>query len=151
MQKYFLFLFCFVKYKSVEIFDRQVIWLAFINYKQHIYRVFKFLIWNVDWKNQLVFIAIQANANVVFRFNLAKSFYSNRKPNLIIIKIINKLFILLCNSVWMHFTGLICLTWHHKEHFWSLFLMLISPFLDFLIQQVIFHKNFLIMDYKLKC
>ena len=34
------------------------------------------------------------------------------------------------------FEGLICLIWRHKKHFSSLFMMLTSPFLDLLIQQI---------------
>ena len=109
-----VFILCFVKDKSVKIFDVHIIWLVFINYKQQIYRIFKFLIWNVDWKSQLVLIAKHINTNIVLRFNLAKILFSHRKSNSI------------------NFIGLICLTWHHKKHFWSLSLMLDSPFLGIL-------------------
>ena len=57
------------------------------------YRVFKFLIWNEDWKNQLILITKHINANVVFCFNFAKILFSHRKFNSIIIKITHKLFI----------------------------------------------------------
>ena len=31
------------------------------------------------------------------------------------------------------FTGVICLTWHLRKDFWSLFFMLISPYFELLI------------------
>ena len=126
---FLVFIFRFVKHKSVKIFDVHVTWLVFINYKQQIYRVFKFLIWDVNWKSQLVFITTHIIANIVFCLNLGKIFFTNRKLNSIIIKIISKFFVILCNSFWMCFMALICLTWHHQRYFWSLFFMLISPFL----------------------
>ena len=95
--------FVFLKHKSVKIFDIHIMWLVFISYKQQLHWIFKFLIWNVNWKSQFVFITIQINANVVFRFNIAKIFFSNRKPNPIIIKIISKLLLIFCNSFWMYF------------------------------------------------
>ena len=110
-------------------------WLVVINYKQQIHRVMKFLIWNINWKSQFVSIIIYINANIVLPFNLAKIFFSHRKFNPNIIKIISKLSVILCNSF--------------EKHFWSLFLRLISPFFGLLIQQVILCKNFLIMVYKL--
>ena len=100
---FFVFILCFVKHKSVKIVDIHIMWLVFISYKQEVYRVFKFLIWNVNWKSQLVFITIHINANVAFLFNLAKIFLSQRKLNPVIIKIISKLFIGLSNSFWMSF------------------------------------------------
>ena len=94
LQKYFLFFtLCFVKHKSVKIFDVHIMQIVFINYKQQIYRVFKFLIWNVDWKNKLIFIRKHVTANSVPFFNLPKIFFSQRKFNPIIIKIISKFFI----------------------------------------------------------
>ena len=95
------FIICFVRHKSVKIFDIYVMWLVFINYKQQIYWIFKFLIGN--WKNQLVFITIHVNANVVFPLNLAKYFFSYSKLNSIIIKITSKHFTGLSNSFWMCF------------------------------------------------
>ena len=44
-------------------------------------------------ENWLVFITKHVNANVVFCFNFAKILFSNGKPNSIIIKILNKFFI----------------------------------------------------------
>ena len=102
----FVFILCFVKHKSVKIFDIHIMWLVFVSYKQQVYRVFKFLIWNVNWKSQLVFITIHINANVAFLFNLAKIFLSHRELNPVIIKIISKLFIGLSNSFWMSFYGI---------------------------------------------
>ena len=99
----FVFILCFVKHKSVKIFDAHIMQFITINYKQQIYRVFKYLIWNVNWKCQFVFITKHVNANIVLFFNLAKIFFSHRKPNPIIIKIINKFFTLPCNSFWMYF------------------------------------------------
>ena len=142
---FFVSIFCFAKHESVKIFDIHVMWLVFISYKQQIHRVFKFLIRNANWKSQLVFITKHIDTNVVFCFNLPKIFFSHTKLNPSIIKIISKLVI----SLYI-FTGLICLTWHHKKKILSLFLMLISPLLDFLIRQATFHKDFLIMAYKLK-
>ena len=108
---FFVFILRFVKNKSVKIFDIHIMWLAFISYKEQIYRIFKFLISNVDWKQQLVFI-------------------TNRKLNPIIIKVINKFLpfsVILSGCI---FTELIYLTWHYKKYFWSLFFMLISPFFE---------------------
>ena len=77
--------------------------LVFISYKQQqVRRVFKFLIWNINWKSQFVFITIYINANNVLFFSLAKIFFSYRETNPIIIKIISQLFIILCNSLWMY-------------------------------------------------
>ena len=97
LQKYFfifIFLFCFVKHKSVKVFDVHIMRFITINYKQQIHRVFQFLIWNVNWKSHLVFIAKHVNANVVLFFNLPKIFFSHRKFNSIILKIISKFFYL---------------------------------------------------------
>ena len=105
---------------------------------------------SLNWKSQFFFITKHINTNDVFCFNFAKIFFSNRKPNPIIIKIINTFFIFPCNSFCMYFYWLTCLKWHHEKHFWSLFLMSISTFFDFLIQQVILCKNFPIMVYNLK-
>ena len=74
-----------------------------MNYKQKIHRVFKFLILIVDWKSWVVFITKHINANVAFPFNFTKIFSSHRKLSPIIIKIISKLFISLCNSFSMYF------------------------------------------------
>ena len=101
---FFVLILCFVKHKSVKIFDIHIMWLVFINYKQQIHQVFKFLIWSFNWKSQLVFITKHINANVVFYFNLAKKLFSHRKTNSIII--IRKLFVVLCNSFWVYFYGI---------------------------------------------
>ena len=101
---FFVFIPCFVKHKSVKIFDVHIMRFITISYKQQIHRVFKFLIWNVNWKNQLIFITKHVNANIVLFFNLAKIFFSHRKKlNSMTIKIINKVFIFPCNSFWMYF------------------------------------------------
>ena len=101
--KIFHVYFSFVKHKSVKVFDIHVMWHVYINYKQQIHRVLKFLIWNINWKNQFVFIRMYINANIVFPFNLAKIFFSHNTPNPIIIKIMSKFFIFLCNFFWMSF------------------------------------------------
>ena len=99
LQKYFfVFILCFVKHKSVKIFDIHIMWLVFINYKQQIHWIFEGLVWNVNWKSQFIFIIKHVNANIVLFSNLAKIFFSHRKPNPIIIKIISKFFIFPCNS-----------------------------------------------------
>ena len=115
-----------------------------------------------------LFITKHIDANIASHLNLAKIFFLHWKLNSIVIKITNKLFIFLWNFSglvicltsflstflifsWCSFEGLICLTWHHKKHFWSLFLMLISPFNGLLIFKVSLCKNFLIKVYKLKC
>ena len=97
------FILCFLKHKSVKMFDMHITWLVFISYMQQIHRVFKFLIWDVKWKSQFVFITKHVNANIVLFFNLGKIFFSHRKFNSILIKIINKLFVILCNSFRMYF------------------------------------------------
>ena len=102
LQKFF-FIFCFMKHKSVKVFDIHIMWLVFINYKQQIRRVFEFLIWNVNWKSQFVFTTIHINAKIVLFFNLSKIFFLPREFNSIIIKIISKLFVILCNSFWVYF------------------------------------------------
>ena len=102
---FFVFILCFVKHKSVKIFDIHIMWLVFISFKQQ-KRVFKFLIWNVIWKRQLVFITKHVSPNFVLFFNLAKIFFSHRKFSSIIIKIINKFFIFPCNSFWVYFYGI---------------------------------------------
>ena len=104
---FLVFLFCFVKHKSVRIFDVHVMWFISIKYLQQIHWIFTFLIWNVDWKSQLVFITIPIHSNAVLFLNLAKIFFLHRKSNPIIIKIVNKLFVVLCNSFWMYFYGII--------------------------------------------
>ena len=58
---------------------------------------------NVNWKSQPIFVPTHINANVVFCFNLAKIFFSYRKLNSIIIKIINKFFIFQCKSFSVYF------------------------------------------------
>ena len=139
LQKYFLFLFfvswnCFVKHESVKIFNVHIMWLVFINHKQQIHGNFKLLIWNVDWKGLLVLVTKNFNANIVFLFNFIKIFFLHRKFHSIIIKIINKFFIHLCNFFWTYFYGINIPNMTSKKTFWSLFLMSVSPFLDFLIQ-----------------
>ena len=129
---FFAFVFCFVEHKSVKIFDVHIMWLAFINYKHQIYRIFRFLIWNVDWESQFLFITKNIHENFVFCFNSTKIFFWYRKFNSVINKIINNsLSFRVILSVCI-FTGLICLTWHQRKHFRSLFLMLISLFFEFL-------------------
>ena len=103
---FLVFIFRFMKHKSVKIFDIHIMWLVLINYKQHILRVFKFLIWNINWKNQFSFITKHVNTNVVLFLNHAKIFSPHRKPTFIIIKIISKFFVILCNSFWMYFYGI---------------------------------------------
>ena len=97
---------CFVKHKSVKIFDVHIMRFIFISYEQQIHWIFKFLILDMNGKSQLIFITIHINANILFRFNLAKIFFSHRKSNSIIIKIIIKFFIFLCNSFWMYFCSI---------------------------------------------
>ena len=143
---FFVFILCFMKHKSVKVFDVHIMWLIFINHKQQIQWVFKLLIWNIDWKNSPIFITKCINANVFF-FNLANIFFSHRKLNFIIMQIISKFFVILSNSFWMYFYWI---NMPNIAHFWSLFLMLISPFSNFLIQQVGLCKNVLIIAYKLK-
>ena len=115
MQKYFLFLF-FVLWdiNLLQSIDTHIMWLAFISYQQQTHPVFKFLIWNVNWKTQLVFITKHINANVVFCFNLTKIFLSYKKLNSIIIKIISKLFVILCNSLWIYFYWINMPNMHHN-------------------------------------
>ena len=99
LQKYFfVFILCFVKHKSVKIFDIHIMWLVFVNYKQQIHWIFEGLVWNVNWKSQFIFIIKHVNANIVLFSNLAKIIFSHRKHNPIIIKIISKFFIFPCNS-----------------------------------------------------
>ena len=52
------------------------------------------------------FITIHIKANVIFRLNLAKIFFLHKKFNPTKIKIISKIFIFLCNSLWMYFYGI---------------------------------------------
>ena len=59
---FFVFILCFVKHKYVKIFDVHIIQFIIINYK---HRGFKFLIWNVNWKNLFIFIAKHVDANIV--------------------------------------------------------------------------------------
>ena len=99
----FVFVFCFVKHKSVKIFGVHIMWLVFINYKQQVHWIFEILIRNVHWKSQLIFIAKYIDTNVIFRVNFTKIFFWYRKCNFSVIKIINKLFIFLRNSFWMYF------------------------------------------------
>ena len=54
LKSIYVFILCFEKHKPVEIFDKYIMWLVFIHYKQQIHRFFKFLIWDVESKNQLV-------------------------------------------------------------------------------------------------
>ena len=148
---FFVFIFDFVKHKSVRIFDVHIMLFSIINYKQQIHRVFKFFIWNVNWKNQLILMTKHLNGNVVFFFDPAKVFLSHRKSSSIIIKIINKFFlscfVILSRCV---FTGLIYLTWQMKNIFYCHFGCWLVLFLGSLILQAILHKNFLIMVCKLK-
>ena len=104
-----------------------------MDYAQQIHWTFKHLIENVNWKVWFIFIIKNIDGNVIFSFNFDKIFFWYRKFNFAVIEIIKKLFIFLCNSFWIFF-----------------FLILISPFLDFLTQQVILHKKFQLMIYKLK-
>ena len=100
---FFVFIPCFVKYKSVKIFGVHIMRLITINYMQQIYKVFKFYFWNVDWKSQSIFVAKQVN--VVFYLNLV-NFFSLQ------------IFIFFLNSFSMYFifTGLICRTLHQRKH-----------------------------------
>ena len=126
-------------------------WLIFINCKQQIHRAFNFLISNVDRKKQLIFITKHNNANAIFCLNLSKIFFSHRKPNAIVIKIIKKFFlssrVILSGCI---LTGLICLTKHHKKHFDHYSWCLLAFFWNFSIQQVMLCKKFLLMVFKLK-
>ena len=121
---FFVFIFCFVKHKSVKVFDVHVMRFIIINYKQQIHRVFKFLIWNVNWKNQPILVTKHVNGNVVLFFNLAEIFFLHREFNSIITSFLSSR-VIISGCI---LTGLIWLIWHHKKHFWSLFLMLISSF-----------------------
>ena len=51
-----------------------------INYKQQTHKVFKFLIWNINWKSQPIFITKHINVNVVFCFNLGLCLFTIRDP-----------------------------------------------------------------------
>ena len=128
----FVSAFCFVKHKSVKIFHVHIIRFIIINYEQQIHRVFKFLIWNVSWKRQPIFLTKYVNTNIVSCFNLAKIFLFYRKIIIIIIKLFNKFFIFFWDSFSAYFYTINMPMWHHKKHFWSLFLMLISPFFGLL-------------------
>ena len=139
---FFVFILCFVKHKSVKIFDVHIMQFITINYKQQIHRVFKFLIWKVNWKNHLIFITKHVNVNIVLFFNLAKIFFSNSKSNPIIVKIISKFFIFSRNFFWMYFYRISVSNMTSKKRF---LIMLISSFLNFLILQTISHKNLQIM------
>ena len=102
----FLFLLFVLWDVNLIVFNIHIMWPVFINCKQEIYRVFKYLIWNVNWKSQFVVIIKHINANIVLSFNLAKTFFSHRKFNSIIVQIISKLFVILCNSFWMYIYGI---------------------------------------------
>ena len=128
---FFVFILCFVKHKSVKIFDIHIMQFITIKYKQQIHRVFKFLIWNGTWKSQPIFVTKHFNANVVFSFNPAIIFFLQRKIS-IIMKLFSTFLTSFVNLSGCIFTGLIGLTWHHKKHLWSLFLMLIKPFFELL-------------------
>ena len=140
---FFVFIFCPLKHKFVKIFDVHIMRFSIINYKQQIHRVFKFLIWNVNWKSQFVFITKHVNANVVLFLNLAKTFFSHRKFNSIIIKIINKIFIFFCDSFWMYFYRI-------NMPYMTPYKIFLIVILNSLILQAIPHNNFLIMVFKLK-
>ena len=90
-----------MEHKPVKIFDVHIILFVTVSYKQKIHGVFKFLIWNVNWKSHPIFITKHVNANIVYFFNLAKIFSLHRKLHPIIIKIANKLFIFLHNFFWI--------------------------------------------------
>ena len=158
LQNHFLFyIFCLMKHKSVKMFDVYIMRFITINDMLKIYQPFKFWIWNKNWKNQSIFVTKHVNANVAFSLNLAKIFFLYRKLNSIIIKIFSQVFITFSNSFWIYFYRIIMPNMTPQKHFWSLFLILnstflrlLSPFLG-LIQQVISHKNFVIMVDKLKC
>ena len=96
LQKYFLFLF-FVLWNInlLKSLIKSLMWLVFISYRQQIHWVFKSLILNVDWKNLPTFITKHINANIVLRFNFTKIFFSHRKLNSNMIKIISKFFAIL--------------------------------------------------------
>ena len=87
----------------LKFFDEHVMRFVIIIYKQQIHQAFKFLAWNVNCKNQFIFVTKYVNVNIIFRFNLTKIFFSRRKLNLIIIKIIIKFYIFSCNSFWTYF------------------------------------------------
>ena len=89
LQKYFLFLF---------LFDHHQIFAA--NLK--IFATKNFKIFDLKCKLEKP-CTIHINTNTVFFFNLAKTFFIYRKFNSIIIEIISKLFIGLCNSFWVYF------------------------------------------------
>ena len=139
-------IFCFYslfseRYKSVKIFNVHIMPFITMNYKQKIHWVFKFLIWNANWKSQFVFITKHINARIKFptgnsilsQSRSLASFLSSR--------------VILSECI---FTGLIRLTWHRKNTFDLYFWCWLVLFWDFLILQAILHKNSLIMVYKLK-
>ena len=99
----FVFILCFVKHKSVKIFDIHILPFIAMNYMQQIYQVFKFLILKVNWKRLFVLITKHVNANVVLFLNLAKILFFHRKFDSIIIKITNTIFIFFCKFFWMYF------------------------------------------------
>ena len=80
MKVFFVFVLCFVKHKSVKIFDEHIMQFIIINYTQQTHKVFKFFIWNVNWKSQPIFITKHINANVVFCFNLGLCLFMIRDP-----------------------------------------------------------------------
>ena len=106
LQKYFfifIFLFCFVKHKSVKVFDVHIMRFITINYKQQIHRVFQFLIWNVNWKSHLVFITNTLMQMLFFFSILLKSFSRTRNSIPSYSRSLASFFIFPCNSFWIYF------------------------------------------------
>ena len=82
--------------------------------------------------HQIIFITKHIAANIISLFNLIEIFFRERKLNAFIIKIINHIFICFYYSFRIYFNGFKCLIWHQSKHLFSLFLILIKPFVEFL-------------------
>ena len=126
---FFVIIFCLMKHKSGKIFNVHIMQFIIINQKQQTYWVFNVLIRKINWKKQPIFVTKYVNANIAFYFNIVKIFLFYKKLSSTVIKFFSNFFVDIFYFSWMFFWRLIYLTWHHKNYFWSSFLMLISLFL----------------------
>ena len=124
---FLVIIFHFMKHKSAKIFNIHRVWFIIIKKKQQIHWIFKFFFRKINWKNQFIFRTKYVNANI-YLFNLFKILFFYRKLKSTIIKFFSNFFVDFFIFPGCYLEGLICLTRHHKKH-WFLFLMLISPFL----------------------
>ena len=92
-----------IAYKSVKIFDIDIMWLIIICYQQQIHAIFEFFNQYMDWISQIIFITKHINADTILLFNFIIILFRDRKFKITIIKATNHLSLCFCYSFRMCF------------------------------------------------